>query len=44
VKQYETVDGETGRARAIADYIAGMTDRYALRQYSELFDLARLGI
>lgn len=44
VKQYEAAEGEAGRARAIADYIAGMTDRYALRQYSELFDLARLGI
>lgn len=40
-KQYETDDGEAGRARAIADYIAGMTDRYALREYGELFDLSR---
>lgn len=30
--------GETGQARAIADYIAGMTDRYAISQHSELLD------
>jgi len=24
-------------ARAIADYIAGMTDRYAIREYRRLF-------
>ena len=41
VKQYEAQMGELGRARAIADYIAGMTDRYALKQYGELFDMAR---
>ncbi|TXH61690.1 MAG: deoxyguanosinetriphosphate triphosphohydrolase [Thiothrix sp.] len=40
VKQYEAQMGELGRARAIADYIAGMTDRYALKQYGELFDMA----
>ena len=44
VKQYEAQEGEVGRARAIADYIAGMTDRYALRQYSELFDITRIGL
>ncbi len=27
------------RARVIADYIAGMTDRYALEEYDRLFDL-----
>ena len=26
--------------RAIADYIAGMTDRYAIREYQRLFDMA----
>ncbi len=30
--------GDAGQARAIADYIAGMTDRYAISQYGELFD------
>ncbi len=29
--------GETGRARAVSDYIAGMTDRYAIREYQKLF-------
>ena len=28
---------DTGRARHIADYIAGMTDRFALDRYAELF-------
>ena len=39
-KQYEMQEGEVGRARAIADFIAGMTDRYAMREYGPLFDLA----
>ena len=29
--------GKRGRARAVADYIAGMTDRYALAQHAALF-------
>ena len=33
-------EGESGRARAIADYIAGMTDRFALSEYRRLFDPA----
>jgi dGTPase len=28
---------ETGRARRIADYIAGMTDRYALVEHARYF-------
>jgi len=32
-------DGEAGKARVIADYIAGMTDRYALDEHSRLFDV-----
>lgn len=39
-KRYEAESGESGRARAIADFIAGMTDRYALREYGQLFDLS----
>jgi len=35
-------DGETGRARVVADYIAGMTDRYALDEHERLFDPRRL--
>lgn len=30
---------ETWRARRIADYIAGMTDRFALKEHQRLFDL-----
>lgn len=26
-------------ARLVADYIAGMTDRYALAEYARLFDM-----
>ena len=32
-------DDETRRARLVADYIAGMTDRYALSEHSRLFDI-----
>jgi len=32
-------NSEEKRARTIADYIAGMTDRYALDEYSRLFDV-----
>ena len=31
---------ETARARAVADYIAGMTDRYAILEHRRLFDPA----
>jgi dGTPase len=31
-------DGDAGRARAVADYIAGMTDRFAILEYDRLFD------
>lgn len=41
-KQYEADHGEAGRARAIADFIAGMTDRYAMHEYGQLFDLSGL--
>ncbi|MEO0425955.1 MAG: deoxyguanosinetriphosphate triphosphohydrolase [Pseudomonadota bacterium] len=35
-------EGETARARVIADYIAGMTDRYALEEHRVLTDPAAL--
>ena len=38
-KEYEAIDGKAGQARAIADFIAGMTDRYAMREYGQLFDV-----
>jgi dGTPase len=34
----ELVQGPAGRARAVADYIAGMTDRYAILEHRRLFD------
>ncbi len=37
-RRMEAADGLPGRARAVADYIAGMTDRYAIREYGRLFD------
>jgi dGTPase len=30
--------GSTARARVVADYIAGMTDRYAILEHRRLFD------
>jgi dGTPase len=36
--QSETTQGPTGRARAVADYIAGMTDRYAILEHGRLFE------
>lgn len=35
-------DGPAARARIIADYIAGMTDRYAIREHARLFSPAEL--
>ena len=32
----EAASGTSGRARAVADYIAGMTDRYALQEHARL--------
>jgi dGTPase len=34
----ESVPGPAGRARAVADYIAGMTDRYAILEHRRLFE------
>ena len=34
----ETTHGPPGRARAVADYVAGMTDRYAILEHRRLFD------
>ncbi len=38
LRHLEALTGDSGRARAVADYIAGMTDRYALLEYRRLFD------
>jgi dGTPase len=34
----ESERGAHGQARAVADYIAGMTDRYAILEHRRLFD------
>jgi dGTPase len=34
--------GEAGRAQAVADYVAGMTDRYAIAEHARLFDADHL--
>jgi dGTPase len=33
---------EASRAQAVADYIAGMTDRFAIDEWERLFDPRRL--
>ncbi|MBL1274861.1 MAG: deoxyguanosinetriphosphate triphosphohydrolase [Ectothiorhodospiraceae bacterium] len=38
----EEKDPDTGSARGIADYIAGMTDRYAIREYERIFNATEL--
>ncbi|MFQ5718626.1 MAG: deoxyguanosinetriphosphate triphosphohydrolase [Acidobacteriota bacterium] len=35
----DRIDAGTGASRVIADYIAGMTDRYALEEYRRLHDV-----
>lgn len=39
--QMAAKSGDAGRARAVADYIAGMTDRYAIVEHERLFDPAK---
>jgi len=38
----EQQNAEFGKARAVADYIAGMTDRYAIAEYGKIFDPVEL--
>ena len=38
--QGEKDQGVSGRARVVADYVAGMTDRYAILEHRRLFDPA----
>lgn len=38
-KEYRR-DNDAEQARAIADYIAGMTDRYAIKEHRELFQMS----
>lgn len=39
-RRIEAADGPRGRARIVADYVAGMTDRYAILEHRRLFDPA----
>jgi dGTPase len=39
-RRAEQRDGTAGRARTVSDYIAGMTDRYAILEHRRLFDPA----
>jgi len=34
--------GDSGRARAVADYIAGMTDRYAIKEHQRVYNPGEL--
>jgi dGTPase len=36
-QRLENALGAAGRARAVADYVAGMTDRYAISEHDRLF-------
>lgn len=36
-EDYQAVAQQQGEARAVCDYIAGMTDQYAVHKYSELY-------
>ncbi len=36
-EDYRAVAGEEGEDRAVCDYIAGMTDQFAVQQYTQLF-------
>src|SRR6056297_527584 len=38
VRCYEDEQGRDGRARGVADYIAGMTDRFAINEHQRLFN------
>jgi dGTPase len=40
--ELEQSDGIAGRARAIADYIAGMTDRFAIAEHDRIFGASTL--
>ncbi len=42
VSLMEKAEGDTGKARVVADYIAGMTDRYAIGEFERLFNPSQL--
>jgi dGTPase len=42
VSRLEAEHGVSGRARGVCDYVAGMTDRFAIGEHSRIFDPASL--
>jgi len=42
VAELQRREGETGQARAVADYIAGMTDRYAIKEHQRVYNPGEL--
>jgi dGTPase len=40
--QYQEMAAVEGGARATADYIAGMTDRYSMKEHRRLFSVGEL--
>lgn len=42
VEECGGISTELPRARIVCDYIAGMTDRYAVSEYQKIFDLTRM--
>ncbi len=42
VTELDRKHGQAGRARGIADYIAGMTDRYAILEFERIFNVTHL--
>jgi dGTPase len=34
--------GDAGQARAVADYVAGMTDRYAIKEHARVYNPGEL--
>jgi dGTPase len=42
VKQLMDMSGDPGKARAVSDYIAGMTDRYAIMEHKRIYDPSEL--
>jgi len=43
VRDLEETDGDIGRARSIADYIAGMTDRFAISEHERICNAIKPG-
>lgn len=43
-KELSEIDGEHGNIRGIADYIAGMTDRFAIVEYERIFNPRQLSM